>query len=117
MDRERRLWTSAALTERLGGDRQLASELVDIFLSEYPNLVGALRHTVSRGDGDAIRRAAHAVKGTVVNFVHDGPAATALALERAAAESRLAEIPALMARLEGEIELLVAAMRSEVISQ
>jgi HPt (histidine-containing phosphotransfer) domain-containing protein len=104
-------WTSAALTERLGGDETLARELVDIFLAEYPTFLQSIRDSVDGGDPLAIRRSAHALKGSIVNFVDEGPTLTAFALERAAAESRLDDIPALVARLEGEVENLVAAMR------
>ena len=108
-------WTCASLARRLGGDPQLARELVDIFLTEYPGLLESLQATVSRKDAAGIRRAAHALKGTVANFVDDGPTATSLALERAAAESRLTEIPRLTAQLEQELEALATAMRSQVM--
>ena len=104
-------WTSAALTDRLGGDRQLATELVDIFLSEYPHLLEALRASVVHGDAQAIRRAAHALKGTVANFIDDGPVTTAFAIERAATEGRLGDVAPLMTQLEPEIEALIADMR------
>jgi HPt (histidine-containing phosphotransfer) domain-containing protein len=104
-------WTPAGLTHRLGGDRRLAGELVDIFLSEYPVLLQALRDAAVRSDADALRRAAHALKGSVLNFVDDGPAETASKVETAAAESRLTEVPALLAQLETEIQALVDAMR------
>jgi HPt (histidine-containing phosphotransfer) domain-containing protein len=104
-------WTSADLAHRLGGNRQLAHELITIFLAEYPNLLHTIHASVARNDERAITRSAHAMKGTVSNFTDSGPTATALALERAAAESRLSEVPALVEQLEREIEELAAAMR------
>jgi sigma-B regulation protein RsbU (phosphoserine phosphatase) len=96
-------WTAAALAERLGGNRQLAQELITIFLDEYPDLLRTIHASVARNDGQAISRSAHAMKGTVSNFIDAGPTATALALERAAAEARLGDVPALVEQLEREL--------------
>jgi HPt (histidine-containing phosphotransfer) domain-containing protein len=104
-------WTSAALAERLGGDEALARELVDIFLAEHAKLLQMLRTSVEQGEAKAIRRSAHALKGSIANFIDDGPTATAGAIECAAIESRLADIPALMEQLEPEVRELVQAMR------
>ena len=105
-------WTPAALTERLGGDEHLVRELVDIFLSEYPKLLQAVRTSVAAGDGPALRRSAHALRGSIANFIDDGPTVTALALERAGEEARLSDAAGLYAQLEREVEGLAAAMRT-----
>ena len=104
-------WTTADLAERLGGNAQLAHELVDIFLLEYPTLLQTVRAGASSNDSLSVRRAAHAMKGTVANFIDAGPTATACAIERAAAESRLDAVPALVDQLERELHDLAAAMR------
>jgi HPt (histidine-containing phosphotransfer) domain-containing protein len=104
-------WTSAALADRLGGNRQLARELIAIFLAEYPNLLQTIHTSVARNDGQAISRSAHAMKGTVSNFIDAGPTTTAQALERAAVEARLTDVPALVEQLERELHELAAAMR------
>jgi HPt (histidine-containing phosphotransfer) domain-containing protein len=107
------IWAASELADRLGGNRQLAEELIAIFLAEYPNLLENLNASVARNDERAIGRSAHAIKGTVSNFTDGGPAATALALERAAAESRPGDVAALAAQLEREIQELTAAMRRD----
>jgi two-component system sensor histidine kinase/response regulator len=104
-------WSPAALTDRLGGDADLARELVDIFLAEYPNLLQAIFTSIDRGDAPALRRAAHALRGSVTNFIDDGPTATALAIEQAAEASRLDDAEALGGQLKREIDALAAAMR------
>lgn len=104
-------WTPQTLAGRLGGDEALALELVSIFLDEYPNLLIAVHASVARGDAQAIRRSAHALRGSVANFVDDGPTATLAAIERAGAEARLAEVPALVGQLDRELDMLAAAMR------
>ncbi len=104
-------WTPAALTERLGGDEHLAGELVEIFLVEYPALLQAVLTHVARGDTSDIRRAAHALRGAVTNFVDEGPTATALELERAAGQLRPDDLARLSNQLKLEVEALAAAMR------
>jgi two-component system sensor histidine kinase/response regulator len=105
-------WTPALLTERLGGDDQLVRELIDIFLDEYPVLLRAVRASAARGDATALRRAAHALRGSISNFIDDGPTVTALALERAGENSRLEGTARLLGPLEREIDALVTAMRA-----
>jgi len=105
------MWSPAELADRLGGDADLARELVDIFLVEYPVLVQAIRTAVDHGDAPAIRRAAHALRGAITNFIDDGPTETALAIERAGESSRLDDVPALVRQLEGEIHSLAGAMQ------
>jgi two-component system, sensor histidine kinase and response regulator len=105
-------WTPDELIERLGGDPELARQMAVLFVEECPNMLGAVRQSVSEGEPDGIRRAAHAFKGSVANFIHGGPAATALALEEAGREGRLADAPALLARLEQEVADLIPQMRA-----
>ena len=105
------IWTSADLAARLGGNGQLALELIDIFLAEYPRLLEAVRVSVEGREPLAIGRAAHALKGSVANFIESGPTATAGAIERAAAEARLDDAQTLLEQLEGELRDLAHAMR------
>ena len=105
-------WTPALLTDRLGGDEHLVRELIDIFLDEYPGLLRAVRTSAASGDSVALRRSAHALRGSITNFVEDGPTVTALALERAGEDSRLEDAARLLGQLEREVDALVKAMRT-----
>jgi HPt (histidine-containing phosphotransfer) domain-containing protein len=107
-------WTPATLVARLGGDRTLARELVNIFLSEYPRLISTLDGAVNGNNPIEIRRAAHALKGTVSNFMDDGPTATARAIEEAAAASPVYALTPMLTQLRQEIEELAAAMRRQI---
>ena len=109
-------WTDKTLVERLAGDDQLARELVDIFLVEYPAMMAAIRSGISRQDGDAVRLAAHTLKGSVSNFIDGTAVNTARALEQAGGERRLADAASLMVRLEYELEELAAAMRQQRVA-
>jgi HPt (histidine-containing phosphotransfer) domain-containing protein len=95
---------------RLEGDEALVRQLVALFLVEYPRLVSRLRDSVASGRADEIRRAAHAAKGCIANFIETGPHQVALDIERAAADARLDQVPPLVARFERELAGLVVSM-------
>ena len=71
-------WTPERMLSRLDGDTELATQLAAIFIDEYPRMLERLRGAVASGSADDVRRAAHALKGSVSNFVDGGPTATAL---------------------------------------
>jgi HPt (histidine-containing phosphotransfer) domain-containing protein len=99
------------MIERLDGDDELARQLVGLFLTEYPKLLATLRASVESGRADDVRRAAHAAKGCLANFVETGPHATAYEIERLGAEDRVDGAAPLVARLEREIAAIVIDMR------
>jgi CheY-like chemotaxis protein len=100
---------AAAMIERVG-DEALARQLVGLFLAEYPKLLGALRESFAARQPDDVRRAAHAAKGCIANFVEGGPQATACEIERLGAAGRLDEVAPLLARLEREVAAMVMPM-------
>ena len=60
---ERGVWNKTEALERLGGDEDLLRELCQIFLEESPKLLEKLRDAVFSKDTEAVRRAAHGLKG------------------------------------------------------
>lgn len=103
-------WSARLLVERLGADEALARELVMLFLSEYPRMMAAIRDSVAAGEADDVRRAAHALKGSVANFTDGAPVRAALDLEMLGRDARLAEMPAVMATLERTMQEFVAQL-------
>jgi HPt (histidine-containing phosphotransfer) domain-containing protein len=106
------VWSPQQMIERLGGDEELARQLVTLFLGECPRMMAEVRESVEQGTPDLVRRAAHAFKGSVSNFITGGPTATAFALESIGRDGRIAEAPAVLARLEREVDSLVAQLRA-----
>jgi two-component system sensor histidine kinase/response regulator len=107
-------WDPSVMLERLGGDEELARQLVELFISECPRMMAVVRESVANKDADQIRRAAHAFKGSVGNFTEDAPMTTAFELEQMGREGQIAGAPALLARLEREVaDFLVALNRFE----
>jgi two-component system, sensor histidine kinase and response regulator len=58
----------ARLLNRVNGDAELLAELIGLFLGECPGLLEQVRAAVAARDGDRLRAAAHALKGSVSNF-------------------------------------------------
>jgi CheY-like chemotaxis protein len=78
-----------ALLERLGGDEQLLSDVIQIFLDDCPVRLEAIRAAVSERHADRVRQEAHALKGAAANLSATGLFEAAQALERIGAENRL----------------------------
>jgi len=57
-----------AFLARVGGDRELLREVVELFLHHAPEQVTAVRDAIRRQDAAALEFSAHALKGSVGNF-------------------------------------------------
>jgi CheY-like chemotaxis protein/HPt (histidine-containing phosphotransfer) domain-containing protein len=95
---------------RLGGDRRLLREMIAIFRSESPAQLAAIRKAASRGDGESLRQAAHALKGSLGTL--DAPRAfhAAKRLEDVARQHELASIAPALTDLEREMTELARAL-------
>jgi two-component system sensor histidine kinase/response regulator len=102
-----------ALLARLDGSKELCAELIDTFLQEGPQTLSAVKVAVERRDPAAIARAAHALKGAVVNFGANHQAFSAAeALELCGKSGDLTEIE----RLLLEATKVLARLQSEMNS-
>ena len=63
----------AAFLAGLGDDEELARRLVELFVEQSGSLIEQVRAAIDTGDAEGLRRAAHALKGTISNFP-PGPA-------------------------------------------
>jgi signal transduction histidine kinase/ligand-binding sensor domain-containing protein/CheY-like chemotaxis protein len=57
-----------ALLARVDGDRELAADICRLFVLEAPACLARIRAALDEGDCDALRKAAHAYKGSASNF-------------------------------------------------
>ena len=99
-----------AVLGRLNGDRELLAELAGLYLEDEPTLVAELEAADGGGDAEAIRRAAHAIKGCVANFAAAPDQAAALALENAGRGGELTSTPALLDTLRAELAAVRQAL-------
>jgi len=78
-----------ALRERLSGDHELMTDVIRVFLEDLPMRLGAIKSAVTARDAEALRTAAHALKGAAGNLSAGGLFEAARVLERVGAESRM----------------------------
>jgi two-component system, sensor histidine kinase and response regulator len=104
-------WRRAEALERLDGDEELLQELCEIFLNESPKLVQKLRQGLAEGDSEALKRAAHSLKGEASYLAAACATQAARRLEDLSKEGDLAQAGEALAVLERELENLRVAIR------
>jgi HPt (histidine-containing phosphotransfer) domain-containing protein len=95
---------------RVEGDRQLLRELITIFRADAPTLMARVMKAASQLDMEALRRAAHALKGSLGTIDAMRAYQVARRLEHAAAEGDIAGAAALVDRLADELSQLRKAL-------
>jgi CheY-like chemotaxis protein len=103
-----------SLMHRVGGDEQLVTEIALLFLADCPARVAAIQAAVEASDPDAIRLAAHALKGAAGNLSAVDLMAAARALERIGTEKRLDAAPAAFRELATQAVLAMDCLRTLV---
>jgi CheY-like chemotaxis protein/HPt (histidine-containing phosphotransfer) domain-containing protein len=99
---------------RLGGDRQLLRQLIRIFRTDARPLIAAIKRAAVAGDADALRRNAHALKGSLGTIGAPKVAETARRLELVVHAGDLGSAPALVAALDdqlGELDKLLRPLQ------
>ena len=73
-----------SILERLGGDEEIYSMMVDMFLQDVNNNCAAIASAFAAGDSQTLQREAHTIKGLLATFSDDVGAADAMLVERQA---------------------------------
>src|SRR5438445_251152 len=102
----------AGLLAHVGGDSQLAREIVQIYLSNAPGWLDGIRQAVTAADAAGLAHMAHRLNGALRNLA--APAATdaARALETAGRSGDLSDASEGLRRLEIELARLQDALRA-----
>jgi HPt (histidine-containing phosphotransfer) domain-containing protein len=95
---------------RLGGDRNLYSELAGYLLEDVPRLFNDVRSAVTAKDAAAVKMSAHALKGLVAGCGGTRAASVAQALENAGQAFDLSQAGRLVQPLRTELNLLTRAL-------
>jgi len=101
-----------AALKRVDGDRELLKEVAGLFFEDTPRLMTDLRNAIQRGDGNALQRSAHTLKGSVSNFGARAASDAAASLEQMGRNGDFAKAPELFGRLELQINLLIPALET-----
>jgi len=103
------------LLERLGGDRELVGEILGLFDDECVAMLDAIEHAVRAADAPRLERAAHTLKGALLNISAGPGAEIAATLEELGhagsvqgAEAPLGSLRGAMERLRRELQAVSA---------
>ena len=101
-----------ALLDRLGGDAQLMSELIQIHLSQCPALLAKARRALQDNNGPELARVTHTLKGSAGNLLALEAVEIAGRLETLAERGDFSQARETMAALECEMERLERGLRT-----
>lgn len=100
-----------AAAKRLGGDADLLTQVIGLFLEDCPARLATLRAAVIRGDAQEMQFVAHALKGSAGTLSANALCEAAASLEEIAAEGRIGEAAAAASVLEQEAEKVMAYLQ------
>jgi signal transduction histidine kinase/CheY-like chemotaxis protein len=100
-----------AALERLGGDTQLLSEVIQLFLADCPLRLAAMKKAVDTRDAGEIAREAHRLKGAAGNLSAISLFETAAILEQLGNDRRFDAAEAAWRRLSDEAAYVLDALR------
>lgn len=92
----------------------VVAELVMLFVEHVPPKLAAIKDGIARGDADAVKKAAHSLKGSSANVGAMGMQQVCEKIEHAAASGNLAPGVELMPLLEQETAVVVEALQAEL---
>jgi CheY-like chemotaxis protein len=92
------------------GDETVVEQICDLFLSESEPAFDAIGKALATGDAEALRNAAHRLRGSAANVGAVAVASAAGELERLAADARLEATSVPLARLADALALTRAAL-------
>lgn len=95
----------------VGGDRRLLRELVGVFVEEAPGRLAELRRGAAARDATTVERVAHSLKGSSGLLGAATLQAASAELEERALAKRVDGLADLVARVEGELERVLAFFR------
>ncbi len=101
---------TGAILSRVDGDLELLAETVDLFLNGLPGLLGEIREALSNKDGNALKRAAHVLKGSASNFGAKPACQAAMRLETISHEGEWTHAEEAYHALEREVAGLRRAL-------
>lgn len=104
----------AWMLEQIGGDVSLMHDVIRIFIDSYPGMRAQLDAALSENNTEGVREAAHAFKGAVGNFGAADAVAAAYALEIAGKGALSHTFAELDARLQAQLQTLLAALETEL---
>ena len=95
-----------------GGDRRLLKNVVKLFRSDYPSALRRIDRALRRHDFEALRQAAHGLKGAIATVGGSAGREAAASIEQAARSNSIEDSKRACASLRDEIGRLEKAFAS-----
>lgn len=96
---------------RLGGDEEILSLMVEMYLQDVDNNCAALAAAASGGDAPTMQREAHTIKGLLATLSDDAGSAEALQLEMKAKQGDMRDAVAAVAVLQARLREVAEVLR------
>jgi len=107
----------AGVLQRLEGDCELASAIMEVFLDDLPRQIESLKDLIARRDANGAGHQAHSIKGAAANVGGERMRRVALEMETSADAGNLTGVACRMGKLETEFRLLKDALEHESPSE
>lgn len=101
------------ILDRLGGDEEIFSMMIDLYLQDVENTALSLATALANGEDDALMREAHTVKGLLATFSDDAGAAEAFGIEQQAKRGVLGGLQPAVAALQRRLFEVAEVLRRE----
>lgn len=98
------------LLDAVGDDRDLMNQVITMFINSTRNDVSILREAIAKNDSNAVRSAAHHLKGSLLELSAKDLVAMALRLERMGSAQQLAGADKLWQELDAALCDLVTML-------
>jgi two-component system sensor histidine kinase/response regulator len=106
-----------AMFKRLGGNRKLVEELIELFLEEGPRNLESIRDGLYRNDSAAVRIGSHTIRGSLSYFGID-PMMIHLAeqIEKLGRANQLEGVAPLLFELDSLLQLLFEDLKNSPLT-
>lgn len=101
------------ILDRLGGDEEIFSMMVDLFLQDVENNALSLATALARGEVETLMREAHTIKGLLATFSDEAGAAEAFAIEQRAKLGDLGTLQPAVAAVQRRLFEVANVLRDE----
>lgn len=103
----------AAILDRLGGDEEIYSMMVDMYLQDVDNNCATLADAAASGSMAALQREVHTIKGLLATFSDDAGAADAYQIEQQIKLGNPPDTQAVVQELQARLRVVAAVLASE----
>ncbi|HEY0706015.1 MAG TPA: PAS domain S-box protein, partial [Polyangia bacterium] len=104
------------LLNRLGGDEELCADVISLFLKDAPQLLAELKAAFQAHAAPPVERAAHKLRGVLLNLGARPSAARAESIELRARADELAQASSALVALEAELAALTRALQPGAVN-